>query len=174
MPSPLAPEDAPLGDVGTAMLLVDAQLRRVRAGAPPREIDDRALRAFDARGARDVLDGACTLIFVFVQWLRHAHGSGRQGVLAEVVPPVVRALRALPGSVRAEGVPTMAAMMTAAALDQSPTLWRRHYGPWTAEEITALEITAFLLADRVNALAGDAEAATRLVTELLTERPVGP
>ncbi|MBW8486416.1 hypothetical protein [Actinomadura parmotrematis] len=164
MPSRLGPEHAPAGDVGTALAMVEARLRRFRGGAPH---EDGDFEPVDGAAAEDVLDGACTLVHLYMRWLRQAHERHGQDVLATVVPYVVGTLAMMPRSIGPAAVPTMAAMLTAAACDLSPTLWRAQYGPWMREETAALEVTVFLLAEHIDRLTGDPAAATRLVGELL-------
>jgi hypothetical protein len=171
MPSPCDPEAAPAGDVGTAMLLIDSRLKQFRKKEPDEEqrhLTDQLLRSFDAKAAGDVLDGACTLIYLFTQWLRQVHEAEDRDVLEYVVPYVVRTLKAMKRSIPPEAIPTMAGLIISSAIDQSPTLWRRRYGQWNEEEMTALEATAFLLAQYINDLTEDDETATRMIMELLS------
>ncbi|MFI6516031.1 hypothetical protein ACIBF1_10770 [Spirillospora sp. NPDC050679] len=166
------PHSTPVGDVGTAMFLIDARLKGFREDVRPDPEEQKALDDFLAslgpRGAADVLDGACTLIYLFTQWLRQAHEAQDKDVLEYVLPFLVGTLGGMRRSVSPEAVPTMAAMVVASALGQSPTLWRKRHGPWRPEEMTALETTAFLLAFHINDLAQDADAATRMIMEALS------
>jgi hypothetical protein len=171
MPSSCDPGTAPAGDVGTAMLFIDSRLRQFRGSEPDEQqqhLTDQLLRSFDAEAAGDVLDGACTLIYLFTQWLRQVHEAEDRDVVEHVVPYVVGTLKAMTRSIRPEVIPTMAGLIIASAIDCSPTLWRRQYGEWSGDEMTALEATAFLLAKYINDLTGDDETATRLIMDLLS------
>ncbi|MFI6049001.1 hypothetical protein ACIBCO_02800 [Streptomyces violascens] len=50
----------------------------------------------------------------------------------------------------------------------SPNLWRKQYGYWTEEEMTPLEVTAFLLAEHINRIAADPDFATRMISSALS------
>ncbi|RAY14935.1 hypothetical protein DPM19_13050 [Actinomadura craniellae] len=170
MSSPCSPDHAPVGDVGAALMYMDSQLKRIRTGSAAQDADDllrQLIDSFDAQAANDMIDGTCTLIYLYMQWLRQAHEAHDQDVVEHVVPYVVGTLKMMRRSIRPEGIPTMAGMLIAAAIGLSPTLWRKQYGPWTEAEMTALEATAFLLAEHVNHLAGDDETATRMIAEIL-------
>jgi hypothetical protein len=67
----------------------------------------------------------------------------------------------------------MTGMLTAAAIGLSPTLWRRQFGPWTPAELNALEVTLFLLADHINRLTSDDDAATYMIARLLDATEAG-
>lgn len=171
MPSSCDPGTAPAGDVGTAMLLIDSRLKQFQADEPDeqqQQLTDELLRSFDARDASAVLDGACTLIYLFTQWLRQVHEAQERDVVEYVVPYIVNTLKAMTRSIPREAIPTMVGLITAAAIDQSPTLWRGQYGEWREEEMTALEATAFLLAKYINDLTDDEETATRMIMDLLS------
>lgn len=167
MISRISPSHARVGDVTAAMMQVDSLLARVRdpsraaAGQP----DDTLLGSFVDPG--ELLDGFGTLIYLFVTALRRGCEAAGQEVLQRIVPEVVSALRQMPKTVAPEAVPTMAAMLTAAAVNLSPTLWREQYGPWGSEELNAVEATALVLAEHVNFYNDDDNAAHRLVVEAL-------
>ncbi|GAA3981064.1 hypothetical protein GCM10023085_74240 [Actinomadura viridis] len=171
MVSAFDPRRAPVGDLGTALLILDSRLKQVREerreDPAERELIERFLRSFDLDAADDVLNGACSLIYLYMEWLRQAHEANESDVMEHVVPYVVDTLRKMPRSVRPEAIPTMSAMLTAAAIGVSPTLWRRQYGPWTEAEMNALEVTCFLLADHINRLSDDHDAATQMIARLL-------
>ncbi len=171
MPSLCDPGKAPAGDIGAAVLIIDSRLKAFRAGSGEpdlegRRLTDQLLRSLDSEGAGDVLDGTCTLIYLYMEWLRKVHEAKGQDVLENVVPYVVATLNAMPAGVRPEGIPTVAGMIIASATGQSPTLWRKQYGPWTREEMPALEAGAFLLAKYINDITADDDTATRMITEL--------
>lgn len=171
MPSSCDPGAAPAGDVGTAMLLIDSRLKQLHDGEPDEQqqrLTEQLLRSFDVKAANAVLDGACTLIYLFTQWLRQVHEEQDRDVIEDVVPYIVGTLKAMTRSIPREVIPTMAGLIIASAIDQSPTLWRGQYGEWNEEEMTALEATAFLLAKYINDLTGDDETATRMIMDLLS------
>ncbi|WP_340563353.1 hypothetical protein [Streptomyces sp. GSL17-111] len=173
MSSPYGPEHAPAGDVGAALLMIDSRLRSVHAGRTEADPEMEALvdqftASLGPGGADDLLDGACTLIYMFMTWLRKAHEDHGKDVIEYVVPNLVATMRMMPRSVRPEAVPTMAGLVIAAGTGLSPNLWRKQYGDWTEAELTPLEATAFLLAEHINRITEDADFATRMITEALT------
>ncbi|MBW1603109.1 hypothetical protein JJV70_13540 [Streptomyces sp. JJ66] len=173
MSSPCDPEHAPVGDVGGALMMIDSRLKSIHAGkteADPaeREMIDQYTASLGPGGARDVLDGACTLIYMFMSWLRRAHEDHDKDVIEYVVPNLVATMRMMTKSVKPEAIPTMAGLVIAAGTGLSPNLWRYQYGDWTKEEMTPLEVTAFLLADQINRITEDPNFATRLITDALS------
>ncbi|WP_418955256.1 hypothetical protein [Streptomyces tritici] len=173
MSSPCDPRYAPAGDVGAALMVIDSRLKAIYAGkteADPEqeELVDQFIASLGPEGAADVLDGVCTLIFMFMKWLRCAYEDHDRDVIEYVVPNLVASMRMMPRSVRPEAIPTMAGLVVAAGTGLSPSLWRRQYGDWTKEEMNPLEATAFLLAEHINRITDDNDFATRLVTEALT------
>jgi hypothetical protein len=167
------PQYAPAGDVGAALLIVDSRLKSVHSGRTGADPEQQALNAqftasLSPAEARDVLDGTCTLIYMFMVWLRKAHEEQGKDVVEYVVPHLVATMRRLTKSVRPEAIPTMAGMVIAAGTGLSPNLWRQQYGDWTEAEMTPLEATAFLLAEHINRITGDPDFATRLITEALS------
>ncbi|WP_130797592.1 hypothetical protein [Streptomyces otsuchiensis] len=173
MSSPFDPQNAPVGDVGAALLMIDSRLKSIHAGKgetdpEQRELIEQFTGSLGPAGANDVLDGACTLIYMFTTWLRQAHEHQDKDVIEYVVPTLVATMRMMPKSVRPEAIPTMAGLVIAAANGLSPDAWRKQYGFWTEAEMTPLEVTAFLLADHINRLTGDADFATRLICDALS------
>ncbi|MFE4368442.1 hypothetical protein ACFRMN_09375 [Streptomyces sp. NPDC056835] len=173
MSSPCDPQHAPAGDVGAALLMIDSRLKGVYDGKTKTDPEQQALidqftASLGPEGANAVLDGACTLIFMFMKWLRMAHEDHDKDVIEYVVPNLVATMRMMPKSVRPEAIPTMAGLLVAAGTDLSPSLWRKQYGDWTKDEMTPLEVTAFLLADYINRVTDDPDFATRLITEALS------
>ncbi|MEU2158316.1 hypothetical protein ABZ532_25455 [Streptomyces sp. NPDC019396] len=153
-------------------MLIDSRLRSVcdaRTAPDPekQELIDQFLASLGTKGMGDLLDGACTLIFMFMKWLRLAYEENDKDVIEHVVPNLVASMRMMPGSVSPEAIPTMAGLIIAAGTGLSPNLWRKQYGYWTDEELTALEVTVFLLAEHINRLADDRDFATRLITDAL-------
>ncbi|MFI0355552.1 hypothetical protein [Actinomadura sp. 9N407] len=172
MASAFGPEHAPLGDLGAALLILDSRLNELREDAPApdpakRELLEQLLRSYDLDGVDDVLNGACSLIYLFMEWLRQVHEDNQNDVMEYVIPYVVDTMRRMPRSIRPEAIPTMTGMLTAAAIGLSPTLWRKQFGPWTPAELTALEVTLYILADHINRLTGDDNAATQMIASLL-------
>ncbi|MEV4946918.1 hypothetical protein [Streptomyces sp. NPDC053755] len=174
MASSCDPRHAPAGDVGAALMMIDSRLKSIYDGqAQPDPEQQRLTAQFTASlgptGAHDLLDGACTIIFMFTQWLRMAYEDHGKDALASVVSDLVAALRMMPKSVHPDAIPTMAGLVVAAGTGLSPSLWRRQYGDWTEEEMNPLEATAFLLAEHINRLTDDRDFATRLITTALSE-----
>ncbi|MEU7168144.1 hypothetical protein AB0A70_26440 [Streptomyces morookaense] len=174
MSSPCDPCHAPAGDVGAALMMIDSRLKAVYDGKTETDPEHEALidqftASLSPRGANDVLDGACTLIYMFMQWLRMAYEDQDKDVIGYVVPDLVATMRMMPRSVRPEVIPTMAGLLIAAGTGLSPNLWRRQYGYWTGEEMTPLEVTAFLLAEHINHLTRDRDFATRMIADALSE-----
>ncbi|GAA3896331.1 hypothetical protein GCM10022244_03070 [Streptomyces gulbargensis] len=174
MSSPCDPQHAPVGDVSGALMMIDSQLKAVydgktRPDAEQRELVHQFAASLGPEGIDDLLDGACTLVYMYMQWLRRAYESHDKDVIEYVVPSLVGSMRAMTRSIRPEAVPTMAGLLAAAGSGLSPSLWRRQYGDWTPHEMTSLEATVFLLADHVNRLTEDRDFATRLVSDALAK-----
>ncbi|MEU4026465.1 hypothetical protein [Streptomyces anulatus] len=155
-------------------MLIDSRLRSVHKGrtdADPEQEDlaRQFISSLGPEGLDDVLDGACTLIFLYVKWLREAHEAHDKDVIEYVVPPLVTTLRRMTRSIPPEAIPTMPGMVIAAAIGLSPTPWRQQYGDWKKTELTPLEATAFLLAEHINRITEDPDFATRMITEALTQ-----
>ncbi|MEU9145036.1 hypothetical protein [Streptomyces sp. NPDC048349] len=173
MPSSYDPQYAPAGDVDAALMVIDSRLKAIHEGKTKtdpeqRLLMDQFLSSLGPGGAHDLLDGACTLIYMFMTWLRKAYEDHDKDVIEYVVPDLVATLRTMSRSVRPEAVPTMAGMVIAAGIGLSPSLWRKQFGAWTKEEMNPLEATALLLAEHINRLTGDHDYATRLVTNALS------
>ena len=173
MSSPCGPQHAPVGDVGAALLVIDSQLKSVHNGNTGTDPEQQKLieqfaASLGPEEHDDLLDGACTLIYMFMTWLRKAHEEHDKDVIEYVVPNLVATMRMMPRSVPPETIPTMAGLVIAAGTGLSPNLWRKQYGDWTDEEMTPLEATAFLLAEHINRITEDPDFATRLVSEALS------
>ncbi|GAA2386673.1 hypothetical protein [Streptomyces coeruleofuscus] len=178
MSSPCDPQHAPAGDVGAALMMIDSRLKAIYDGRSETDAEQQALTdqfavSLGPRGVDDLLDGACTLIYMFMQWLRMAYEDHDKDVIESVVPNLVATMRMMPRSVRPEAIPTMAGLLVAAGTGLSPSLWRKQYGDWTMDEMNPLEATAFLLAEHINRLTDDREFATRMITEALTRADEG-
>ncbi|MDN3294927.1 hypothetical protein QWM81_12870 [Streptomyces ficellus] len=173
MSSPCDPQYAPAGDVGAALMVIDSRLKAIYGGRTEtdpaqQQLIDQFTASLDRRGVQDLLDGACTLIFMFMKWLRAAYEDHDKDVIEYVVPNLVATMSMMPKSVRPEAIPTMAGLVVAAGTDLSPSLWRKQYGDWTEDEMNPLEATAFLLAEHINRLTDDRDFATRLITKALS------
>ncbi|MGR4878042.1 hypothetical protein ACIPUC_01205 [Streptomyces sp. LARHCF249] len=167
------PRYAPAGDVGAALMVIDSRLKAVYAGKSEtgpeqRLLTDQFSASLGPREADDLLDGACTLIYMFMTWLRKAHEDHGKDVIEYVVPNLVATMRTMRRSVLPEAIPTMAGLVIAAGTGLSPSLWRKQYGEWTSEEMNPLEATAFLLAEHINRITGDRDYATRLIANALS------
>ncbi|GAT81824.1 hypothetical protein STXM2123_2525 [Streptomyces sp. F-3] len=155
-------------------MMIDSRLKAVYDGRTEPDPDQQALldhfaASLGPEGIDGMLDGTCTLIFMFMQWLRAAYEDHGKDVIECVVPDLVATMRMMPRSVRPEAIPTMAGLVIAAGTGLSPSLWRKQYGDWTRDEMTPLEATAFLLAEHINRLTDDRDFATRVIAEVLSE-----
>ncbi|MGW8377531.1 hypothetical protein [Streptomyces sp. ODS28] len=173
MSSSCDPRYAPAGDVSAALMMIDSRLKGVHEGRTESDPEQRAMvgqfiASLGPGGADGVIDGTCTLVYLYMRWLRLAYEDHEEDVIAHVVPDMVATLRMMPRSVPPEAVPTMAGLLVAAGTGLSPSLWRKQYGGWTQDEMTPLEATALLLAERINRMTDDPDFATRMVTEALT------
>ncbi|MDX3226356.1 hypothetical protein [Streptomyces sp. ME19-01-6] len=173
MSSPCDPAHAPAGDVGAALMMIDSRLKgiydgKTETGPEQQALMDQFTASLGPGGADAVLDGACTLIFMFMKWLRMAYEDHGKDVIEYVVPNLVATMRMMPRSVGPEAIPTMAGLLVAAGTGLSPSLWRKQYGYWTEAEMTPLEATAFLLAEHINRLTDDRDFATRMISEALS------
>jgi hypothetical protein len=171
--SPCDPECAPVGDVGAVLMMVDSRLKAIYDSKT--ETDPEQQRMVDQFAASlgpaefdALLDGACTLIYMFMQWLRAVCEEHDKDVIEYMVPTLVATMRMMPKTFRPEVIPTMAGLLIAAGTGLSPNLWRAQYGEWTDAEMNPLEATAVLLAERINVISGDHDFATRLITEALS------
>ncbi|MGW0769193.1 hypothetical protein [Streptomyces sp. NPDC002676] len=178
MSSPCDPQHAPAGDVGSALMMVDSRLKAIYDDKVQTDAEQQALTAqfvasLGPGGVDDMLDGACTLVYMFMQWLRMAYEDHGKDVIECVVPNLVATMRMMPKSVRPEAIPTMAGLVVAAGTGLSPSLWRKQYGYWTKDEMNPLEATAFLLAEHINRLTDDRDFATRMITEALSRADEG-
>ncbi|MFG2784415.1 hypothetical protein ACGFY7_42130 [Streptomyces prunicolor] len=168
------PKYAPAGDVGAVLMMVDSRLKTVHAGKSAtdpeqQELMDQYLASLGPDGLDDLLDGACTLIYMFMTWLKKAHESEDKDVIEYVVPTLVATMRMMPRSCPPEVIPMMAGLVIAAGTGLSPNLWRQQYGDWTKDEMTPLEATAFLLAEHINRIADNPDFATRMIVDALTK-----
>lgn len=173
LPSPCDPAYAPAGDVGTALMMIDARLQSLYDDATAPDAEQEALteqfaESLGPGGAADVLDGVCTLIYMYTRWLTMAYEDHDRDPIEYVVPNLVATLRMMTRSIPREAIPTMAGLVVAAGTGLSPSLWRKQFGYWTEEEMTPLEATALLLAEHVNRLTDDRSFSTRMVTDALS------
>ncbi|MEU6378982.1 hypothetical protein [Streptomyces sp. NPDC046909] len=173
MSSPCDPQYAPAGDVGAALMLIDSRLKAMYDGKPvadpeQQQLTDQLTASLGPDQARDLVDGTCTLVYMFMRWLRLAHEDHGKDVVEYVVPTLVASLRQMPKSVQPEAIPTMAGLTIAAGTGLSPSLWRQQYGEWTEAEMNALEATALLLAEHIHRLTNDRDFAVRMISEALT------
>ncbi|MEW2133178.1 hypothetical protein [Streptomyces sp. NPDC005435] len=173
MSSPCDPANAPVGDVGAALMMVDSRLHAIyddKTDADPeqQELLDQFAATLGPLGVDALLNGTCTLIYMYMKWLRMACQEHDKDVIEYVVPTLVATMRMMPRTFRPEVIPTMAGLVVAAGTGLSPNLWRGQYGRWTDAEMNPLEATAVLLAEQINRISDDREFATRLIAEALT------
>lgn len=173
MPSSCDPQYAPAGDVGAALMMIDSRLKSIYDGTAESTQEQQVLveqfvASLGPGGAEEVLDGTCTIIYMFMTWLRQAHEAHDKDVIEYVVPTLVASMRMMPRSMPPEVIPTMAGLVVAAGTGLSPNLWRKQYGDWTGAEMNPLEATAFLLAEQINRIADDTDFATRMIAEALS------
>lgn len=178
MSSPCDPEHAPAGDVGAALLMIDSRLKalydgRTETDSEQQQMIEQFAATLGPEGVDALLDGTCTLIYMFMEWLRAVCEDHDEDLIEYVLPTHVATMRMMPKTFRPEVIPTMAGLLIAAGTGLSPSLWRAQYGDWTDAETNALEATAVLLAERINRIADDHEFATRLITEVLTRSGQG-
>lgn len=169
MNSPLDPSQAPVGDVATALMQVDALLVRAKEFGSPESDTGIERMVASVTSLDELIAGLCTVIYLYMTYLRRAHEAAGRDVIADVVPSVVRNLRRMSARVAPEAVPTMTGLVTAAAMQLSPTLWRAQFGPWAKEDVQALKATALVLAEHINQRAHDDSAAIRLVADVLAQ-----
>ncbi|MDH6136681.1 hypothetical protein P3T37_006112 [Kitasatospora sp. MAA4] len=160
--------------MSAAVMVIDSRLKAIYDGRTEADLEqqrmvDQLVSSLGPEGADALLDGACTLIYMFMTWLRAACEEHDKDVIEYVVPTVVTTMRMMPKTFRPEVIPTMAGLLVAAGTGLSPNLWRAQYGYWTKDEMNPLEATAVLLADQVNRMSGDDhDFATRLITDALS------
>ncbi|MGW1713424.1 hypothetical protein [Streptomyces sp. NPDC002156] len=173
MSSPCDPKYAPAGDVGAALMAIDSQLKAIYDGrtgsnSEQRKLVDQYIASMGPAGVDALVDGACTLIYMFMEWLRRMCEEHDKDLIEYTVPSLVAAMRMMPRTFRPEVIPTMAGLIVAAGTGLSPSLWRAQYGDWTDAELNPLEGTVVLLAEKINRIADDQDFATRLITEALS------
>lgn len=173
MSSPCAPDHAPVGDVGAALMLIDSRLKAIYEGRTETDLEEQQLvdqftASMDSAGFDALVDGACTLMYMFTQWLRKACEDQDEDVIEYLVPSLVATMRMMPKTFGPEVIPTMAGMVIAAGTGLSPNLWREQYGRWTHAEMNPLEATVVLLAERINRITDDHDFATRVITDALS------
>ncbi|MFF3851112.1 hypothetical protein [Streptomyces sp. NPDC002328] len=178
MSSPCDPEHAPAGDVSAALMMIDSRLKAIydgRTGTDPeqQQMVEQFAATLGPDGVDALLDGTCTLIYMFMQWLATVCEDHDEEVIEYVLPTHVATMRMMPKTFRPEVIPTMAGLVIAAGTGLSPSLWRAQYGEWTDAETNALEATAVLLAERINRIADDHDFATRMITDVLTRSGQG-
>ena len=139
--------------------------------APGEQADGGALDlpVVAAGDARDLLDGYCTVIYVIVRWacaVREADGGTAAEALAEVTGMLFPRLTLLKRVVPRPAIPTMIALVTAAAMESSPQRWHDRCGrPWSQGDAAALEAATVCLAEWVNTAQGSPDAALRLIMD---------
>ncbi|MFF4378128.1 hypothetical protein [Kitasatospora sp. NPDC001547] len=156
-------------------MVIDSRLKSVydgKSGTDPehQRMVDQLTASFGPEEAEALVDGACTLVYIYMNWLRSAFEQQEEDVIEHAVPSLVATMRMMPRTFRPEVVPMMAGLLVAAGTGLSPNLWRAQYGPWTKEEMNPLEATAVLLAEYINRISGQGEDfATKLVSDALSQ-----
>ncbi|NGO66992.1 hypothetical protein [Streptomyces boncukensis] len=177
MSSPCDPGHAPVGDVDAVLMVMDSRLKAVydcdNKTEPDAEQEALTEQLLQSSRLDDMLNGACTLIYMFMRWLRMAYEDHDRDVIEYVVPSLVTTMYRMPKTFRPEVIPTMAGLVIAAGTGLSPGLWRKQYGYWTKDEMNPLEATVFLLAEHINRITEDRDFATRMITEALARADEG-
>ncbi|MFJ9442431.1 hypothetical protein ACIRRH_11230 [Kitasatospora sp. NPDC101235] len=156
-------------------MVIDSRLKAVydgRSGTDPehQRMVDQLTASFGPEEAEALVEGACTLVYIYMNWLRSAFEQHEEDVVERAVPTLVATMRMMPRTFPPEVIPTMAGLLIAAGTGLSPNLWRAQYGAWTKEEMNPLEATAVLLAEYINRISGNGhDFATKLVTDVLSE-----
>ncbi|MFE4972010.1 hypothetical protein ACFRAR_07820 [Kitasatospora sp. NPDC056651] len=156
-------------------MVIDSRLKAVydgKSGTDPehQRMVDQITASFGPAQAEALIEGACTLVYVFMNWLRQAFEHQDEDVIEHAVPSLVSTMRMMPRTFNPEVIPTMAGLLVAAGTGLSPNLWRAQYGSWTKEEMNPLEATAVLLAEYINRISGQGnDFATKLVTDALNQ-----
>jgi hypothetical protein len=136
-----------------------------QAATRPQEMPDVA----GGEDPADLLDGYCTVVYVIVRWAcaaREADGGTAADALAEVVRMLFSRLTLLKRVVPRPAIPTVIALVTAAALESSPRRWHDRRGrDWSEDDATALEAAAVCLAEWVNTVRRSPDAALRLIMD---------
>ncbi|WP_245791793.1 hypothetical protein [Actinacidiphila rubida] len=154
-------------------MMIDSRLKSVyddqtQPDPKQQELIDQYAASLGPGDLDDMLDGACTIIYMFMQWLRMAYEDHGKDALECVVPNLVATMRMMPKSVPPEAIPTMAGLLVAAGTGLSPGLWRKQFGQWSRDEMNPLEAVCFLLAEHINRLTDDRDFAARLIAEALS------
>jgi hypothetical protein len=160
-----ADADGSLGDIGQAIALVSSVLNQIHSSEPAGEPVWERIAAQSRQDINGLLTGVCTLIYVYMSALQKAYQTCGQDAVAEVIPRVITGLRGIE-QVQASAIPTMAALMTTAAMDQSPDQWRPRNGQWLPEDLTAIPATAILLAEEIST-DDDPNAAVYLIADAI-------
>jgi hypothetical protein len=160
---------ADAGDVVTAIMEIDSFIKRIHGTGSGRPDESGELVAEQvvptARQARGVLNGYCTVIYMFITMWRKASEATDRDLVAGAIAATVTGLRGMTRTVAPSTIPTMVALMTACAIDASPTLWRTQFGEWRPEELPSVQATALLLAEGINRSHNDPDAALRLIMD---------
>ncbi|OKH97952.1 hypothetical protein AMK13_36725 [Streptomyces sp. CB02056] len=166
---------APVGDVSAALMVIDSRLKSIydgKSGTDPehQRLVDQLTASFGPGEAEALVEGACTLVYMYMNWLRTAFEKQEEDVIEHAVPSLVATMRMMPRTFSPEVIPIMAGLLIAAGTGLSPNLWRAQYGPWTKEEMNPLEAMVVLLAEYINRISGNGEDfATRLITDVLSQ-----
>ena len=169
----MAPNDSAVGtsidNARAAIIQIDSLYKRAHGISGAADGVLNAALSTKTDQARDLLDGYCTVINLFITGWREALPDHEMDVLAGLIPVMVSRFRQMTTTIAPSTIPTMAAVMTAAAIGVNPNLWRAQFGDWQSEETLALQTTAVLLAETVNSAHGDVNAALRFIMDALVK-----
>jgi hypothetical protein len=164
---------APVGDV--AIMDIDSILNRIHGTSDTRDSGPATEHLIGTpEQARNMLDGYCTVIYLFITMWRKTAEASSDDLLADVIPGTITRLGEMTRNLEPSTIPTMAAMMAAAVMEASPTLWRAQFGDWQPEELAAVQATALLLAEGINSAHDDDAAALRMIMGTLTRAEEDP
>lgn len=168
-----ATEPAPAGAVITALTMIEALENRA-GGRPPEEVSADIRLLLEQWDADTILRAFALLINTALRLVERA--PREQDVLSTAVLPVLTRLRELaPAELPADGLPTAAGLLTAAAVGQDPYEWWSRLTPLEPDrDLATWSYPTWLLMDYVDAVVLDQPGAfARLVTTTVIEPAQG-
>ena len=142
----MAPDDSAVGtsidNARAAIIQIDSLYKRAHgiSGVADGVLDAALSTKTDQ--ARDLLDGYCTIINMFITGWREALPDHEMDVLSGLIPVMVSRFRQMTTTVAPSTIPTMAAVMTAAAIVVSPNLWRAQHSTLVAGQLSHATVQA--------------------------------